>query len=261
MAESAITLLKSRPNWKGIRWNRGPQIRRVDDLDQITRAMSAVGAAAASIARIIIEEPIDGTAFLNLITSLPPEFLGDVLLIMAPGRAFLSSHMWSAAAPGGVAERYLYLLDQPGEIDSYLDAWKLREEGFEGEAPKPQRLRVLVAEDERKTREFLVSILQKAGCDTTVATTGFEAVKIAQERRPQILLLDGLLPEMHGFEVARFVRGIDRDYRPRIVIVTAVYKHTRYQSEAKLRYGVDLYLVKPVTREQIANVVFGEITG
>lgn len=253
MADSAITLLKSRPGWKGVRWHRGPQIRRVEDLDQITRAMSAVGAAAASIARIVIEEAIDGTAFLNLITSLPPEFLGDVLLIVSPGRAFLSSHM-----DGG--ERYLYTLDQPGEIDTYLDAWKLREEGFEGDAPKPQRLRVLIAEDERKTREFLVSILQKAGCDTMVANAGFEAVKVAQERRPQIILLDGLLPEMHGFEIARFVRGIEREYRPRIVIVTAVYKHTRYQSEAKLRYGVDQYLVKPVTREQIANVVFGEIS-
>lgn len=252
MADSAITLLRSRPAWKGVRWQRGPQIRRIESLDQIIRAMATVNIAAASIARIIIEEAIEGAGFLNLITTLPPDFLGDVLLIAAPGRAFLSSHMEGGA-------RFLYLLESDAEIEQYLDLYKLREDPAPATTFKPPRLCVLVAEDERKTREFLVSLLSKAGCDTIVANAGFEAVKITQEKRPQILLLDGLLPEMHGFEVARFVRGIDREYRPRIVLVTAVYKHTRYQSEARLRYGVDQYLVKPVTREQIANVVFGEI--
>lgn len=252
MADSAITLLRSRPAWKGVRWQRGPQIRRIESLDQIVRAMATVNIAAASIARIIVEEAIEGAEFLNLITSLPPDFLGDVLLISAPGRAFLSSHMEGGA-------RFLYLLETDAEIDRYLDMYRLREDASSTEPLKPARLRILVAEDERKTREFLVSLLTKAGCDTMVANAGFEAVKVTQEKRPQMLLLDGLLPEMHGFEVARFVRGIDREYHPRIVLVTAVYKHTRYQSEARLRYGVDQYLVKPVTREQIANVIFGEI--
>ncbi len=251
MNESAITLVKSKPAWRGVRWQRNPSIRQVESLDQIVRAMSSVGAAAASIARIVIEEAIDGTAFLNLITSLPPEFEGDVLLIAAPGRAFLSSRM--------EGPRNLFLLDDPAP---YLDTHRLREEGASVAAsasPAYERLRVLVAEDERKTREFLVGLLERAGCETMVAAAGFEAVKVTQERRPQILLLDGLLPEMHGFEIARFVRGIDRDYRPRIVLVTAVYKHSRYRSEARLKYGVDQYLVKPVTTEQIANAVFGEI--
>ena len=250
-----VTLLKSRPSWKGVAWQRGPRIRRVDDLDQIVRAMSSVGAAAASIANIVIEEAIDGTAFLNLITNLPAEFLGDVLLIASPVRAFLSSHFEGA-------DRRLYLIENPKIVEEYLDASGLREGGSVGTRPTNlQRLRVVVAEDERKTREFLVSILEKAGCETIVANAGFEAVKVVQERRPQLLLLDGLLPEMHGFEIARFVRGIDRDYKPRIILITAVYKHTRYQSEAKLKYGVDQYLVKPITREQIANAIFAEFLG
>lgn len=255
MTDSAITLLRSRPAWKGARWRRGPHLRPIESLDQIVRAMGTVNIAAASIDRIIIEEAIEGAGFLHLITTLPPEFLGDVLLITASGRAFLSSHMEGGA-------RLLYLLEGEEQIGAYLDRYNLREDRAAGDPEfKPEHLRILVAEDERKTREFLVSLLRKAGCETIVANAGFEAVKVTQEKRPQILLLDGLLPEMHGFEVARFVRGIDRDYRPRIVLVTAVYKHTRYQSEARLRYGVDQYLVKPVTTEQIANVVFGEISG
>jgi CheY-like chemotaxis protein len=250
MNESAITLLKSRPAWKGVRWHRGPTIRRVDDIDQIVRAMANVAVAAASIARIVIEGAADGTEFLNLITGLPPEYLGDIILISTPDRAFLSR-----AVDGG--QRQMFLLDSDA-LDRYTGAYRLRDDADGGEPPPLDRLRVLVAEDERKTRDFLVLLLDRIGCETMMAQAGFEAVRIAQERRPQVLLLDGLLPEMHGFEVARFVRGIDAKYRPRIVLVTAVYKHNRYQSEARLKYGVDQYLVKPVTRDQIANVIFTE---
>jgi CheY-like chemotaxis protein len=252
MNESVITLVKSRPAWPAVRWARGPQIRHIDNLDQIVRAMSMVSIAVASIGRIIIEERIDGTAFLDLITSLPPEFLGDVLMIAGPQQAYLSS------AFGSAGQRALYTLNETRTIEQYLDVHGLREGEAAVDPPQFERLRILVAEDERKPREFLAALIQRAGCDTLTAAGGFEAVRLAQEQRPQVILLDGLLPEMHGFEVARFVRSIDPAYHPRIVLVTAVYKHSRYQTEAKLRYGVDQYLVKPVTREQIANVIFTE---
>ena len=87
--------------------------------------MATVNIAAASIARIIVEEAIEGAEFLNLITSLPPDFLGDVLLISAPGRAFLSSHMEGGA-------RFLYLLETEAEIDQYLDMYRLREDASDG---------------------------------------------------------------------------------------------------------------------------------
>lgn len=250
MNQSAITLLKSRPSWKGIRWQRGPMIRRVDSVDQIVKAMAGVATAAASVARIIIEEAIEGTAFVNLITSLPSEFRGDVLFINAADRAFLSR-----AADG---TRVLYHLED-NDVERYADAHGLRDGATTGGNPTFLRLRVLIAEDEKKTREFLVQLLERIGCETMVAVAGFEAVKLAQERRPQLVLLDGLLPEMHGFEVARFVRSIEPSYRPRIVLITAVYKHNRYQSEARLKYGVDQYLVKPFTRDQIANVIFSDV--
>jgi len=118
-------------------------------------------------------------------------------------------------------------------------------------------MRVLIAEDEKKTRAILADILRGLGCEIVEAGSGYEAVKLVQEHRPEVLLLDGLLPEMHGFEIARFVRSMAPDYRPRIVIITAVYKSQRYQNEAKLQFGVDHYLVKPVTKEALVEAVFG----
>jgi len=118
-------------------------------------------------------------------------------------------------------------------------------------------MRVLIAEDETKTRAILSEMLRELGCETVEAGSGFEAVKLVQEHRPDVLVLDGLLPEMHGFEVARFVRSMAPAYRPRIVIITAVYKSQKYRSEAQLQFGVDHYLIKPVSKEAVAEAVFG----
>src|SRR5207237_1870755 len=117
-------------------------------------------------------------------------------------------------------------------------------------------MRVLIAEDEKKTRSILVDMVRELGCETVEAATGYEAVKLVQEHRPEVLLLDGLLPEMHGFEIARFVRSMGPEYRPRIVIITAVYKSQKYRSEAKLQFGVDHYLFKPVSAAEVAVSAF-----
>jgi len=114
---------------------------------------------------------------------------------------------------------------------------------------------VLVAEDERKLRSWIVDQFLALGIVPMTASGGYEAIRIAGESRPDLILLDGLLPEMHGFEIARFVRRIDRGYRPRIAIMTAIYKNIRYHNEARLKYGIDDYLLKPLQPESLAALV------
>ena len=114
---------------------------------------------------------------------------------------------------------------------------------------------VLIVEDERKLRWSLIEQFRALHIAPFTASSGYEALRIASESRPDLILLDGLLPEMHGFEIARFIRHIDADYRPHIAIMTAIYKHTRYQNEAKLQYGIDDYLIKPLLPHSIAGLV------
>ena len=59
-------------------------------------------------------------------------------------------------------------------------------------------MRVLVAEDEKRTRAILVEMVQSLGCEVFEAGSGFEAVKRVQEHHPDVLLLDGLLPEIEN---------------------------------------------------------------
>ncbi|HKS24988.1 MAG TPA: response regulator [Thermoanaerobaculia bacterium] len=114
---------------------------------------------------------------------------------------------------------------------------------------------VLIAEDEKKQRWTLIQQLDALGIVPLTASGGYEAIRIAAEERPELILLDGLLPEMHGFEVARFIRQLDREYRPHIAIMTAIYKHVRYQNEARLKYGIDEYLIKPLQPASLASLV------
>jgi len=114
---------------------------------------------------------------------------------------------------------------------------------------------VLVVEDERRLRWSLIEQFGAMGIEVLTAKSGYEAIRIAGEKRPSLVLLDGLLPEMHGFEIARFIRRIDAGYRPHIAIMTAIYKHTRYQNEARLKYGIDDYLIKPVSPQSLADLV------
>lgn len=114
---------------------------------------------------------------------------------------------------------------------------------------------VLIVEDERKLRWSLIESFRSLGIAPLTAAAGYEAIRIAGECRPDLILVDGLLPEMHGFEIARFIRKIDVDYHPRIALMTAIYKHTRYQNEAKLKYGIDDYIIKPVSPQLLAGLV------
>lgn len=104
-------------------------------------------------------------------------------------------------------------------------------------------------------RETLVRQVAGFGSATFEASTAYEALKIAQEQRPDVILIDALLPQMHGFELARFIRALDPGYSPRLVIVTSIYKKVIYRNEAKLKYGIDHYLIKPVEQEALAEVL------
>lgn len=122
-------------------------------------------------------------------------------------------------------------------------------------ARKTEPITVLVAEDHRRVREEMATQLEELGVHPLVAESGVEALRLATTDRPDLIFLDGLLPEMHGFEVARLVRAIDPDYHPHIAIATGIYKQMRYRNEARLKYGIDSYLTKPVSADQIAEVV------
>ncbi len=68
--------------------------------------------------------------------------------------------------------------------------------------------RVIVADDEHVIADTLAYILNKAGFDATAVYTGVEAVKLAQEFKPDLLITDVMMPDMNGIEAAINIRGL-----------------------------------------------------
>jgi len=105
---------------------------------------------------------------------------------------------------------------------------------------------VLVADDDKSSRMLIVAVLRRAGYPYLEAGDGEEALGIIKEQQPGILILDGLMPKMDGFEVCTRAKHLDPDYNPKTIIVTAVYKSRSYQYQALAEIGVDEYLTKPL---------------
>ena len=68
--------------------------------------------------------------------------------------------------------------------------------------------RVIVADDEHVIADTLAYILNKAGFEATAVYTGVEAVKVAQDIKPDLLITDVVMPEMNGIEAAIHIRGL-----------------------------------------------------
>ena len=81
-----------------------------------------------------------------------------------------------------------------------------------------ERAHILVVDDEPDPRRFTVRLLERAGYAVTEATTGGEGLCLARELRPDLILLDVVLPDLDGFEVCRRVKA-DPDLAHTLVIL------------------------------------------
>jgi two-component system response regulator ResD len=111
---------------------------------------------------------------------------------------------------------------------------------------------VLVVDDEPTIAEVVARYLERAGYRTRVAADGLEAIAAATDRRPDLVVLDLMLPGLDGLEVMRRLREHDRD---RIAVILLTAKGEESDRVAGLRLGADDYVVKPFSpAELVARV-------
>ncbi len=102
--------------------------------------------------------------------------------------------------------------------------------------------RILVVDDEPAVRELFKDLLEHKGYEVITAASGAEALTAVREQRPQLVLLDILMPDMDGVETLEQIRQIDRVVP--IIMLTAVV-HEEIAKES-LRKGALDYITKPV---------------
>ena len=114
---------------------------------------------------------------------------------------------------------------------------------------------VLIADDSRIFRALIAEVLREHGLEVLQAADGREALDVLLAKRPQLVILDALMPLLSGFDVVSKMREKAPDYQPAVFIVTAVYKSRRWESEARQQYRVDEYLEKPLEPEDLLKAI------
>ena len=132
--------------------------------------------------------------------------------------------------------------------NTQVQAWKMQVmtmPSINGRAQPAARL--LVVEDEPNILELLSASLRYAGFDVLTATGGTEAVQAAQRHRPDLIVLDVMLPDMDGFDVVRRLRGGGA----RIPVVFLTARDAMEDKVRGLTLGGDDYVTKPFSLEEV----------
>jgi two-component system OmpR family response regulator len=112
---------------------------------------------------------------------------------------------------------------------------------------------VLTVDDEEHITELIAMALGFNGFDVVRAATGRAALAAVEAERPDLILLDVMLPDLDGFEVARRLRQGQRATSVPIIFLTA--KDTTADKVEGLRLGVDDYVTKPFSIEELIERV------
>lgn len=113
-------------------------------------------------------------------------------------------------------------------------------------------IKILVAEDDQINQHLAVKMLNKLGYKPDIVSSGKEAIEIVSEKQYDLILMDGLMPEMDGFEATKMIR-LCLETQPIIIALTA---STMYGDKEKcLQAGMDDYLSKPIDINHLAAII------
>ncbi len=113
--------------------------------------------------------------------------------------------------------------------------------------------RILVVEDEKDLSQVLVYNLRQAGHEVVAAFNGADALRIADEQRPELMLLDLMLPDIPGTEICKIIKKGLASRECLVMMVTA--KGEEIDRVVGFELGADDYVVKPFSvRELLLRV-------
>ncbi len=113
--------------------------------------------------------------------------------------------------------------------------------------------RILIADDNAANRELLEALLAKIDCDTEIAVDGQDTIAKVKSFKPDLILLDVMMPKLNGFEVCRALKSNPETARIMILMVTALSELG--DIERAVEAGTDDFLSKPVNSLELQRRV------
>jgi CheY-like chemotaxis protein len=113
--------------------------------------------------------------------------------------------------------------------------------------------KILIAEDERDIRDLVAFTLRFAGHEVVAASNGEEAVQMAPQANPDLILMDVRMPRMTGYEACRAIKA-----NPNLKDIPVVFLSAKGQEseiQTGLEVGAEEYLLKPFAPDQLTDRV------
>ena len=115
--------------------------------------------------------------------------------------------------------------------------------------PNGNGLRILIAEDVAVLAKMLSRLLVNAGHVTSIASDGEQCLELARSDKPDLILLDLLMPKMHGLEVLRHLRDDPSTADIHVIVCSA--KNYKTEMDQARELGAEDFLIKPVQRDDL----------
>jgi DNA-binding response OmpR family regulator len=158
-----------------------------------------------------------------------------------------------------VAGLPLLLLERPPRAEDDVVAELVELADIVEEEPAPavghKQPVVLVVDDEADIRSLLKKALEKDGYVVETAADGRAAMARLRERPPGVVLLDAMLPEIHGFEICRAIKHSARWRNVPVIMISAVYKGWEQAKEIQEFHQADAFVEKPFDLPYVRELV------
>ncbi|HLA68710.1 MAG TPA: response regulator [Bacteroidota bacterium] len=115
------------------------------------------------------------------------------------------------------------------------------------------RLKALIVDDEDSLRKLMVLRFEQEGFSVISADNGKDGLMLAEQEKPHVVILDIIMPGMHGFEVIQKIRS-NPELDKTVVVMTSA-KSYKPDIDAARKLGADDYCIKPTDFDELLNVV------
>jgi DNA-binding response OmpR family regulator len=116
--------------------------------------------------------------------------------------------------------------------------------------------KILIVDIDSQSLEAMTLLLKPYKFQLVRASDGQEAYDKFREEKPDLVIMEAILPKLHGFELTERITHETKGHTP-VIIVTGAYRGAQYRHEALTTFGASDYFEKPFDKEKFINSVLG----
>ncbi|GAB4289664.1 MAG: hypothetical protein Kow0090_02530 [Myxococcota bacterium] len=114
---------------------------------------------------------------------------------------------------------------------------------------------VLIVDDEKEILNLLSKVISNMGHIPVTADRGRAALNAIKQFAPDVIILDAMLPEVHGFEICKKIKQSKRFAKTPVIMISAIYTGWRFAEDIKNTIGADYFIEKPFKISELKSVL------